>query len=79
MMTLKVSCTQCTQHEKCPYRTQLFVNYCGSHRERLLQGINNAIAECRARRNGFLSTAFAFRQPGTCMLAPVSVPVPLPN
>jgi len=47
----KVSCMQCTEHEKCPARTRIFVNYCGcAARNANKTSIAAAIQECRTRR-----------------------------
>lgn len=61
MQFLKVFCSQCAQYQQCPQKTRLFVNYCGSDRERVQQDIQNATKDCRARRGGLFSNGITIR------------------
>jgi hypothetical protein len=50
MHLYKVSCSRCPSYAKCPTRTKMFVNYCGTRSHEVRDEIRQAIAECRERR-----------------------------
>ena len=50
MLWSKMRCGQCEHYVKCPLKTRMFVNYCGSRRERNADDIDAAVTDCKARR-----------------------------
>ena len=50
MQLLKISCTRCPHYRKCPRKTRMYVNYCGSDYKRVKQQIHAATIDCRTRR-----------------------------
>lgn len=50
MESTKMVCLQCPHYESCPQKTRLFVNYCGSKKEKLQKPIREAMMDCVSRR-----------------------------
>jgi hypothetical protein len=50
MLCSKTKCSQCEHYRSCPLETRLFINYCGSRKEKVESSISAAIADCSSRR-----------------------------
>ncbi|MBN1578678.1 MAG: hypothetical protein JW913_19095 [Chitinispirillaceae bacterium] len=55
MQFLKITCTRCSHYSKCPQRTRMYVNYCGSDFKQVEHKVIDATLDCRTRR-GLLLT-----------------------
>jgi hypothetical protein len=71
MQYSKVSCAQCVHYQKCPQKTRMYINYCGSDFKRIEKKIATAVIECRARR-GLLFTRNIL-SPGSSRLKKVTL------
>ena len=50
MQFSKMVCQRCDHYRQCPPKTRIYINYCGSKKDRVEEDIRKAIADCDSRR-----------------------------
>lgn len=70
MLWSKMQCVQCEHYHECPHKTRMFINYCGSRRERVASEIEAARSDCRTRRTFVVQ----YRRPSMLNLRPATHP-----